>query len=71
MRRRERYGSLKEPSFVGVVEDFSNRVISKEEGSTMASAEQLVLELIVPEQRENALLDLSKVSSFLRNELGH
>lgn len=27
----------------------------------MASAEQLVLELIVPEQRENALLDLSKV----------
>ncbi|CAM6102056.1 unnamed protein product [Calypogeia fissa] len=26
----------------------------------MASAEQLVLELIVPEQRENALLDLSK-----------
>lgn len=56
---------------MGVVEDFSNRVISKEEGSTMASAEQLVLELIVPEQRENALLDLSKVSSFLRNELGH
>lgn len=29
--------------------------------SEMASAEQLVLELIVPEQRENALLDLSKV----------
>ncbi len=27
----------------------------------MASAEQLVLELIIPEQRENALLDLSKV----------
>jgi CCR4-NOT transcription complex subunit 9 len=26
----------------------------------MTSAEQLVLELIVPEQRENALLDLSK-----------
>jgi hypothetical protein len=30
----------------------------------MATAEQLVLELIIPEQRENALLDLSKVSSF-------
>jgi hypothetical protein len=31
----------------------------------MASAEQLVLELIVPEQRENALLDLSKVELLL------
>ena len=29
----------------------------------MSSAEQLVLELIVPEQRENALLDLSKVGN--------
>lgn len=27
----------------------------------MATPEQLVLELIIPEQRENALLDLSKV----------
>jgi hypothetical protein len=31
----------------------------------MTSAEQLVLELIVPEQRENALLDLSKVELLL------
>jgi hypothetical protein len=31
----------------------------------MTSAEQLVLELIVPEQRENALLDLSKVGLLL------
>jgi hypothetical protein len=30
----------------------------------MSSAEQLVLELIVPEQRENALLDLSKVGKL-------
>ena len=30
----------------------------------MATAEQLVLELIIPEQRENALLDLSKVSLY-------
>lgn len=29
----------------------------------MATPEQLVLELIIPEQRENALLDLSKVSA--------
>lgn len=32
--------------------------------SSMASSEQLVLELSNPELRENALLELSKVSSF-------
>lgn len=31
----------------------------------LASAEQLVLDLCDPELRENALLDLSKVSPFL------
>ncbi len=36
-------------------------VVCIEETESMTSAEQLVLELIVPEQRENALLDLSKV----------
>jgi hypothetical protein len=35
-------------------------VVCIEETESMTSAEQLVLELIVPEQRENALLDLSK-----------
>lgn len=32
----------------------------------MASAESLVLELINPDLRENALLELSKVGSFSR-----
>jgi hypothetical protein len=36
-------------------------VVCIQETESMTSAEQLVLELIVPEQRENALLDLSKV----------
>ena len=31
----------------------------------MASPEQLILELMIPEQRENALLDLSKVGKFV------
>lgn len=43
----------------------------------MATPEQLVLELIIPEQRENALLDLSKVrcafptSPFVHRLLQH
>ncbi|EXB63286.1 hypothetical protein L484_012476 [Morus notabilis] len=37
----------------------------------MASAEQLVLDLSNPDLRENALLELSKVASFLVYTFSH